>query len=84
MAMLFQYMPCMPGIPIQSGWEPGKPPIPRRVVTTGICAFSASSCSSSKARDILTPWPARIRGLSDSSMSWAAFLIWPGGPPPSV
>ena len=48
-AMLFQYMPCIPGMPRYSGCVPGKPLMPRRVVITGMLAFSASSLTSAKA-----------------------------------
>ena len=38
MAMLVQYMPCMPSIPRFKACEPGKLPMPSSVVTTGILA----------------------------------------------
>jgi hypothetical protein len=37
----------MPGIPTLRKWSSGNEPMPKNVVTTGICAFSASSISSS-------------------------------------
>src|SRR5438552_3061065 len=43
-------MPCMPGMPTQSGWLPGKPPSPIRVVVTGIWVISASVARASAAR----------------------------------
>ena len=64
MAKLAEAKPCIPGIPAFRAWRVGKELMPSSVVMTGIWAFSASSRTSSYALEIITPWPARIRGLS--------------------
>jgi hypothetical protein len=51
-------MPCIPGMPIQSGLLEGNPPSPMRVVTTGICETSAMRVSASEAPEWMTPPPA--------------------------
>jgi len=62
-------------MPILSIWFPGKELIPRSVVITGICAFSANCFNSSNAREMITPLPAMIRGRCAWLMKRAAFLI---------
>ena len=51
-------MPCMPGMPTNSGWVPGKPPRPIRVVLTGIPVSSARRVSSTEAAPLMIPPPA--------------------------
>ena len=51
-------MPCIPGIPMNRGWVPGKPPRPIRVVFTGIPVTSDRRVSSADASPVMTPPPA--------------------------
>ena len=71
-AMLAQYMPCMPSIPMLKGWPPGKPPSPSNVVITGMPDCSAKDRSSLLAPEVNMPWPLMITGRSASLIRRAA------------
>ena len=65
-AQLLWACPCMPGIPRLSTWSPANAPMPRSVVMTGICAFSATSRTSASARAMSAPCPTSNSGRRDS------------------
>ena len=56
-AQLAAFEPCMPGRPTHSGCESGKAPFACSVVTTGICAASATADQVGRATSEMTAPP---------------------------
>ena len=56
-AQFAAFDPCMPGSPMHSGCESGKAPLACSVVTTGICAASATRIRSAGSTPELTAPP---------------------------
>ena len=74
-ALLAQWLPWAPIIPMFSGWSVGRSPSPIMVLTTGMEHRSASSSSSSLASASHTPPPAQIRGCLEREMASTTRLI---------
>ncbi len=71
-------LPCMPILPMLSGWISGKLPLPINVVATGASSSSAMVSSSSAAFAVMTPPPASITGRSASMSISTALRICSG------
>ena len=74
MAWFTHDSPCIPIIPMFSGWLAGKAPNPRRVIATGALMRSANARTSFMAPLWRMPWPARMTGFLDASINSTALV----------